>query len=229
MEQRVEGDQDSGSGAPAPERYVRFEPLRRVVWAVAACTLLASLTVLLTVGRHASLLLMLVLCAQISRGRPRPTESSFMRRRICQQIAVAICSLLALLTMSACIPWSPDEPEPYLHRVETMWGIEVPSGAEVLEYYSSEADFHGGRDEVYVLGIPAADRAEGWDPADYGDGIPSDGAPTAGEVSASAGSPITDDMVHSLSCADPERDEQNYLLICFDEKDEAFYLFHQIF
>ena len=36
-------------------------------------------------------------------------------------------------------------------------------------------------------------------------------------------------MVHSLSCADPERAEQNYLLICFDEKDEAFYLFHQIF
>lgn len=163
------------------------------------------------------------------RGRSSGTERRLMASLSSPRLTAAPCAASALLMLSACGATAPSDPESYLPRVESAWDIEVPESAEVREYYSSEADFHGGRDEVYVLDIPAADRTGVWDPASYAHGVPHDGAPSVSEISASAGAPITDDLLDSLRCGDPVRADQNFILFCIDGETDAFYVFEQLF
>lgn len=140
----------------------------------------------------------------------------------------AIGAALALL-LSGCSPEPTAPPEPDLEWIESTWDMEVPPGVEVLEYYSSEVDFHGGRDDVYVLKVPIAERSGFWDPSTYTEGLPYDGSPAVGDIVESAGAGIRQDALDSLQCAKPSRADQNYILACHDEESDQFYLFEQIF
>lgn len=140
----------------------------------------------------------------------------------------SVGAALALL-LSGCDLELSAPPEPDLDRLESVGEMEVPAGADVLEYYSSEVDFHGGRDEVYVLALPASGRTGIWDPSTYTAGILEDGTPTPAEIIESANADITHDELSSLRCAEPRRANQNYLLICYDAETDTFTLFEQIF
>lgn len=141
---------------------------------------------------------------------------------------VAAAASLALL-LSGCTLELAASPEPDVDRVESVWDIEVPAGAVVQAYYSSEVDFHGGRDDVYVLQIPTASRSNIWDPATYTAGAPNDGSPTVDDIIDSSNADVSDKVISSLRCAQPIRADQNYLLTCHHADADEFYLFEQIF
>lgn len=148
-------------------------------------------------------------------------------RRSSWSIAAAGASVALLL--SGCDLELSAPPEPDFDRIESVWGIEVPPDAEVQGYYSSEVDFHGGRDDVYVLQLPPSNRSGTWDSSTYTAGIPHDGSPTAEEIIESSEAEVSEEILSSLHCSQPLRADQNYLLTCHHSESDDFYLFEQIF
>lgn len=139
-------------------------------------------------------------------------------------IALAMPMLLLLGGCSADLSTPPD---PDLGRVEQVSDIEVPSGATIQEYYSSESDFHGGRDDVYILDIPTEQRTGIWDPSEYGEGVPSDISGRVSEIVESAAAP--QDLPRDLTCGPSITKDQNLLLVCFSAAGDSFLLIEQIF
>lgn len=152
-----------------------------------------------------------------------------MRPTKIPQVIAALASMPLLVALSGCDASPPEDPEWNLERVEGTWEITAPSGAQIRDYFSSEVDFHGGRDDVFVLEMPHGDRVGVWDPEGYQGGIPRDGAPTAQEITDSAGASFDDGLFDALDCGEPIRADQDYLLICFHEEGDDFYVFEQIF
>ena len=150
-----------------------------------------------------------------------------LRRRVGLVISSAGAAIALLL--SGCDLELNAPPEPDLSRIESVWDIKVPPGTEVLEYYSSEVDFHGGRDDVYVLQLHTSERSGIWDSSTYTEGIPSDGSPGVDDIIESADADIADGALESLRCAEPARADQNYILVCHDVESDKFYLFEEIF
>lgn len=141
---------------------------------------------------------------------------------------VVVAASLALL-LSGCTLELNAPSEPDFDRVESVWDIEVPADADAQAYYSSEVDFHGGRDDVYVLRLPEASRSGIWDPSTYATGVPTDGSPTVADIVDSSSADVPDEVLSALCCAQPVRTNQNYLLTCHHADDDQFYVFEQIF
>lgn len=134
---------------------------------------------------------------------------------------------LTLLALGACD--NHVDPQPDFERIETVWSISAPPGTEVEEYYSSEVDFQGGRSDIYVLHIPESSRRDPWDPSSYTEGTPSIGNPSPEDIAESSGAQIPEETYDQLACEEPRREDQNYLVLCYHEQGDAFYVFEQLF
>lgn len=135
--------------------------------------------------------------------------------------------LLAALVLAGCEV--SNDPEPDLDRVRALWTMNVPVDAEVEDYWSSEVDFQGGRDDLYVISIPEKSRVEAWDTAGYTEGVPLGDSPSPADIARSSGASIAEDVYDELTCRKPIRQGQDYILICYHQGDDLFYVFEQIF
>ena len=65
----------------------------------------------------------------------------------------------SLATLSSCSSTDSTQPEGDISFIEENWEIEAPESAETVEYYSTDSDFQGGREDVYVISMAEWDRA----------------------------------------------------------------------
>lgn len=77
----------------------------------------------------------------------------FLRHRRSLPKILAVAALTTGCT--ACKPESDSSPSGDTEYVSDTWGIGFPSGTEIVNHYSSESDFQGGRDDICILDIPA--------------------------------------------------------------------------
>lgn len=152
-----------------------------------------------------------------------------MRPRVSRRRTAALTALACTLAVTGCsiTPGAPSKPD--LDRVELAWIIEAPDNLVVESYDSSEHDFQGGADEVYVVDIPDADRSGPWDPSGYSDGIADADRQLVDEIIASSQADIDEDTLETLRCAEPHAQGQDFLLICHHAETDEHVLFQQIF
>ena len=141
--------------------------------------------------------------------------------------AVGFCLIPASLVLAGCDVDS--DPEPDLDRVRSVWEMDIPADAEVEDYWSSEVDLQGGRDDLYVVSIPQTSRGGTWDPVQYTEGVPASGSPDPADIARASGAPLAEDIFDELSCQEPVRRGQDYILLCYHPRDDLFYIFEQVF
>lgn len=152
-----------------------------------------------------------------------------MRPSISRRRTATLAALVSALAMTGCSFASDVPSDPDLERVESVWGIEAPDELVVESYDSSEHDFQGGADEVYVVDVGDADRSGPWDPSSYSEGIPDADRQLVDEIIASSEADIDEDTLETLRCAEPRTQDQNFLLICHQPESDEHILLQQIF
>jgi hypothetical protein len=152
-----------------------------------------------------------------------------MRPRLSTRRAAALTALACALAVTGCSIEADAPSAPDLERVESTWGIEAPDDLVVRSYDSSEHDFQGGADEVYVVDVPDAGRSGPWDPSSYSDGIADADRQLVDEIIGSSQAGIDADALEALRCAEPRTQDQDFLLICHSAETDEHVLFQQLF
>ncbi|WP_443371944.1 hypothetical protein [Brachybacterium alimentarium] len=144
------------------------------------------------------------------------------------RMAIIGASLGALVSCSLS---DSTQPEGDTSFIESNWGIEAPESAATVEYYSTDSDFQGGREDVYVISMEESDRSGYWNDSGY----TLDSSEVARReispqsISESSGAELDEVFFESLKCREPEERDQNYIVSCFNPTDGNFYVFEEIF
>jgi hypothetical protein len=110
--------------------------------------------------------------------------------------------------------------------LKDQWGITLPHGTTVDRYYSSESDFQGGRDDVYVIDTPEAASSGFWQLDKYNSPLDNDSLAFAKSVLKSSGASFD---LSTFRCTEITEDGQDALLSCYDRAAKHFVLFERIF
>ena len=137
----------------------------------------------------------------------------------------------SLAALASCSSTDSTQPEGDISFIEENWEIEVPEGSETVEYYSTDSDFQGGREDVYVISIAEPDQSDYWDESEYtltsSEGARGETSPES--IAESSEANPDGETLESLKCRNPEERDQNYLTSCFNPMDGNFYIFEEIF
>src|SRR5699024_4712176 len=99
----------------------------------------------------------------IDTTRPPPQGGLNMIREHFKRLASMAVLGASLATLSSCSSTDSTQPEGDISFIEENWEIEAPESAETVEYYSTDSDFQGGREDVYVISMAESDRSGYWD------------------------------------------------------------------
>ena len=137
----------------------------------------------------------------------------------------------SLATLSSCSSTDSTQPEGDISFIEENWEIEAPESAETVEYYSTDSDFQGGREDVYVISMAESDRSGYWDESEYtftsSEGMRGETSPES--ITENSEADLDEELFESIRCRGPEERDQNYLISCFNPVDGNFYIFEEIF
>lgn len=151
--------------------------------------------------------------------------------RIGRRKAISTAALIAAVasTLGACSTFDSERPDGDLVFLAENWSIDIPGSAETASYYTSESDFQGGREDVYVVSIEAADRVGYWDLSQFTESATSALEPSPQTIIAASEAPVEQSALGRLRCRSSEEQGQDYLLLCFDDDTERYLVFEQIF
>ena len=137
----------------------------------------------------------------------------------------------SLATLSSCSSTDSTQPGGDISFIEENWEIEAPESAETVEYYSTDSDFQGGREDVYVISMAESDRSGYWDESEYtitsSEGMRGETSPES--IAENSEADLDEELFESIRCRGPEERDQNYLISCFNPVDGNFYIFEEIF
>lgn len=152
------------------------------------------------------------------------------RSRIVVRLA-AVVSILSFASGCHSTPQEPEDPAGDINLISEVWGINVPEGAKIKQYYSSSSDFQGGRDDIYILEVPAESRSGYWGAGEFTSAPPpaANGVQSPYSIRDASGAPLADPYIQGLSCRPPQRQNQDYLISCYDAEEGDFLLFEEIF
>lgn len=144
---------------------------------------------------------------------------------------VAMVSIVSFASGCHAAPQEAEEPTGDTQLIDDAWGIDIPEGTVIKHYYSSPSDFQGGRDDIYVLEVPAESRSGYWDISEFTSAPPRAGSGLQSPYSVRDASkaPLADSYIQSLSCRPQQRQNQDYLISCYDAGGGSFLLFEEIF
>ena len=137
----------------------------------------------------------------------------------------------SLATLSSCSSTDSTQPEGDISFIEENWEIEATESAETVEYYSTDSDFQGGREDVYVISMAESDRSDYWDESEYtftsSEGMRGETSPES--IAENSEADLDEELFESIRCRGPEERDQNYLISCFNPVDGNYYIFEEIF